>query len=229
MTEDGLICGGSDLCSELRGASHTTFSLTYAGDPPSRVVGSTQNLRLIVDHSPLTLGHLLLLPVEHVVSFGHIVDTLGGEIDQLLESMHSHYTKTFGSYSVLEHGSSTTMTMTCIDHAHWHIVPLSGSDVRARMARDGLDILTLEGRRELSQFAHDDLTYFYCYDGVTHTAMGVGVELRRQYLRSVIGDIVGIPDPLWDYAVVVRKELLRQTVALAQQWGLDLAAKRDAP
>jgi len=114
MTEDTLTCDGSDLCNELRGAKNTTFSMTYGGDPPSRIVGSTQNLRLIVDHSPLTLGHLLLLPVEHVVSFGHIIDTLGTEIDDFLKSMHYHYVDTFGPYSVLEHGSSTSMTMTCI-------------------------------------------------------------------------------------------------------------------
>jgi len=95
------------------------------------------------------------------------------------------------------------------------------------MAQDGLDIRVLDSNRDLSRFAREDLTYFYCYDGSLHTVMGVGRELRRQYLRSVIGGIVGVPDPLWDYAVVVRKELLRETVALAQQWGLHFA-QRDA-
>ena len=228
MTDDTLICDGSDLCSELRGAARTTFSSTYAGDPPSRVVGSTRHLRLIADYSPLTLGHLLLLPMDHVVSFGHIVETLINEIETLLASMHSHYIATFGTYSILEHGSSSSMTMTCISHAHWHIVPVSGSEVRSRMARDGLAAQRLGSSRDLAKFAHDDLTYFYCYDGASHAALGVGSALRRQYLRSIIGDIVGVPEPLWDYALVVRKEFLRETVALAQQWGLRAAGQGDA-
>ncbi|MEV5088691.1 hypothetical protein ACWEQ5_30280 [Streptomyces griseoincarnatus] len=43
--------------------------------------------------------------------------------------------------------------------------------------------------------------------------------MRSQYLRSVVGRLLGIPDPLWDYALVVRRELLRETMTLTRSWG----------
>jgi len=49
--------------------------------------------------------------------------------------------------------------------------------------------------------------------------------MRSQYLRSVVGEIIGIPDPLWDYSLVIRKELLRDTVEIASRWNISRLAE----
>jgi hypothetical protein len=40
----------------------------------------------------------------------------------------------------------------------------------------------------------------------------------RQYLRSILGRVLSIDDPEWDYALVVRKDYLRETMSRARLW-----------
>jgi len=63
-------------------------------------------------------------------------------------------------------------------------------------------------------------SYFYVGDSFQHRLYGVGKKMRRQYLRSVAGGLLGIPDPEWDYALVVRKELFRATLSRVTNWSL---------
>jgi diadenosine tetraphosphate (Ap4A) HIT family hydrolase len=213
---DKLECVGSDLCDELRGSINTSFTLTYQSDPPSRMIASTSHLALLADLSPLTAGHLLLLPKDHHVSFGHVVARLGSEIRSLLDRVTPRYTDTFGPPTIVEHGSSSTMNAACISHAHWHLVPVDGQRLCRLMEKDGLVATVLDRMEDLGSMALDDAQYFYCFDGHSHRVFAVDRKMRSQYLRSLMGEILGIPDPLWDYSLVVRKDLLRQTMRAFQ-------------
>ncbi|MFI6030114.1 hypothetical protein [Amycolatopsis magusensis] len=55
-------CTGADFCEEISGAADTSFRRFHEGDPPSRRVHSAPDFELPADLSPLTTGHLLLLP-----------------------------------------------------------------------------------------------------------------------------------------------------------------------
>ncbi|MFI1563982.1 HIT family protein [Streptomyces sp. NPDC020490] len=215
--ESGLRCVDSEFCEEIAGAPDTTFSAIYGGDPPSRVIWETSRFRLIADMSPLCAGHLLLLPVEHYLSFAEFVDVRHGELAAVFSVLKSLYRSAFGPLTILEHGSSAAMrTRACISHAHWHILPVDGQHVDSLIAADGLPAVSLTDIKGLAALRGEP--YFLCahegeykvYDG--HTPM------RSQYLRSVVGRLLDIPDPLWDYALVVRKELLRETMTLTRSW-----------
>lgn len=220
-----LTCVGSDLCEELAGSHRTSFTLTYQGDPPTRMIGETAGLRLVADLSPLTSGHLLLLPLAHFVSFAHVVGELGTEIHAFLNHLIPQYTETFGPPIILEHGSSSDMNSACISHAHWHLLPVAGERVRRIMARDGLTSSTIGGFEDLAVMAQRDLSYFYCADADSHHLYGISRKMRSQYLRSVVGEVIGVPDPLWDYSLVVRRQLLRATVAMARDWNMSQLAQ----
>ena len=219
VMREPIACAASDLCDEIAGAGDTGFAATYRGDPPRREVYAIEGLRLIVDLSPLMVGHLLLLPEKHFLSFGHVVPEMADRTNQLLARILPLYRATFGQVAaVVEHGSSTRMTSACITHAHWHLVPVNGYEIRRRMAEDGLTARRLRGFEELHEYAEADSSYYYCFDGESHHAFGADRWVRSQYLRSVIGGLLGIPDPLWDWSLIVRKELLRETLALACDW-----------
>ncbi|MEU6404593.1 HIT domain-containing protein [Streptomyces sp. NPDC046985] len=213
----GPHCVDSDFCEEIAGAPDTTFSAVYEGDPASRVIGETPRFRLIADMSPLCVGHLLFSPLEHYLSFAEFVDAFHAEFATAFAAIGSLYRAAFGRLTVLEHGSSDAMrARACISHAHWHILPVQGARVDSLISADGLSSRCLADFSELAAFKGEP--YFLCahedewrvYDGST--------PMRSQYLRSVIGRLLGIPDPLWDYALVVRKELLRETMALTSGW-----------
>lgn len=217
--DDGRTCSGTDLCDELRGMPTTAFAAVYAGEPASRTILRSENLTLLADMSPMMLGHMLLLPIRHYLSFGQVVGDMPDEVQRFLDAALPRYQKTFGSVVVLEHGSSSAMDAgACISHAHWHLVPLDGRQVEEVLAGDGLVGETIGGIRELANLGRRDLPYFYCGYSDRHTVYDCGTAVRRQYLRSVMARLLGIPEPLWDYALVTRHDLLRETVRLTSTW-----------
>lgn len=217
-----LQCVESDFCEEITGAPDTTFSLVYEDDPPSRVLLETPRFRLIVDMSPLCVGHLLLLPVQHYLSFAELIGEHGEELIEILTEVSSLYRHTFERLTVLEHGSSSAMKSgACISHAHLHMLPVDGRDVNSLIAADDLPSTTLAEIGDLASFRGEP--YFLCgHDGEYRVFDGKR-PIRSQYLRSVVGRLLGIHDPLWDYALVVRKNLLRETMARASDWRTTLA------
>lgn len=216
-------CLGSDFCHELAGARDVTFHHIYEGSPPERIIGRGNTLALLADMSPLTWGHLLLVPNDHYVSFGAAMCDHAEEVATALKQIVPPYAASFGEPVFLEHGSTMRMEgSACVTHAHIHLLPLPFREVSALMAQDGLTPTTLGGLADLEQFGHDDLPYFYCGDATEHQVYAAVQARPRQYLRSVAGRLLGIADPEWDYAVVVRKSILVATMKETAHWRLSL-------
>jgi hypothetical protein len=82
----------------------------------------------------------------------------------------------------------------------------------AVMRRDELELTALGDITSWTEIYKDSRPYLLCSDGersfVTFPPLGV----RRQYLRSAAAEVLGIPDPEWDWSLVIRKDLLRNTV-----------------
>jgi diadenosine tetraphosphate (Ap4A) HIT family hydrolase len=214
-------CLDGGFCQELSGATDTDFTRTYQGDPATRVIYRSDHLTLLADMSPLTVGHLLLVSNDHLLSFGAAISAHEDEVKDVLNSLIDHYARTFGEPILMEHGSSPNMAgSACITHAHMHFLPLQLDAVHRVMTQDGLAATELGTLNDLRQLGEQEVPYFYCGDRTRHHVYGVALELRRQYLRSVAGRLLHIIDPEWDYAVVVRRELLRITMARATGWGM---------
>ena len=223
------VCNGAELCDELRSADVSTFATTYQGDPPSRQIASVPGFRLIADMSPLTVGHLLLLPEDHYLSFGHLDAVRSARARAIVAVLRPLYVATFGQMAVLEHGSSSELPSACITHAHWHFLPVDGTRAASLMARDGLTGVELSDFTGLQRFATADRPYYYCGDGTTHIAFDAERRIRSQYLRSVVGAMLGMADPEWDWSVVIRKNLLQATMIATQGWHERIAGEAPAP
>src|SRR4051812_29282292 len=107
MGEPSAAC---DLCAEMGGATdETEFGRTYEGDPGDRVILASENLRLLADLSPLTTGHVLLLPTQHYLNFASVMAGHATEVMDLLQTIWPTYVSEYGQLAVLEHGSSSAM------------------------------------------------------------------------------------------------------------------------
>ncbi|MFY1636219.1 hypothetical protein ACN27F_23580 [Solwaraspora sp. WMMB335] len=100
-------CDGDELCDELRPGDGDTFAAVYRGDPPSRTIASMPGFRLVADLSPLVVGHLLLLPEEHRLSFGHLDAVRIGRVRDIVGRLRPRYVATFGQMAVMELGHPT--------------------------------------------------------------------------------------------------------------------------
>ncbi|MQY05182.1 HIT family protein [Actinomadura macrotermitis] len=223
MPEPEGFCVGSDFCQELAGAGETVFQRVYDGRPSSRIISHGSTISLLADMSPLTRGHLLMVSNRHYVSFGQLMIDHADAAKTALADVLPQYKASFGEPVIMEHGSTNSMDgSACITHAHLHLLPLQLDQVHALMTLDGLSSTALGSISDLAELGHADLPYFYCSDASTHRVYGVAQPMPRQYLRSVAGRLLGLDDPEWDYAVIVRKQLLRATVEEAMDWRVPL-------
>ncbi|MFG1948799.1 HIT family protein [Nonomuraea sp. NPDC048826] len=212
-------CSGADFCQELSGHADTAFKSVYGGDPPERIISRSENLALLVDMSPLCVGHLLLVPNGHYVSFAEVVKEYCAEVEHALDRIFDFYVESIREPVILEHGSSLEMDRgACISHAHLHVLPLEWEAIHKEMSEDGLACTELGGIGALAKFGEGGSPYFYCADRSRSHVYDSRRDLRRQYLRSIAGRLLGIPDPEWDYAVVIRKDILHTTMNLTSGW-----------
>ena len=215
-----VVVACEDFCTELSGSVDTSFHRTYDGDPASRVICQGQSLTLLADLSPLCTGHLLLVSNHHYLSFAEVCVNHLVEVRESLKQIRSLYSTTFGPSVIIEHGSSLNQEgASCITHAHWHILPVEPETIIAAVAKDGLTYVDLRDLSDLTAAAAGN-SYYYVSDGNIHRIYRIDRTLPQQYMRSVVGRILGIPDPQWDWALVIRKEHLRTTMRATTEWHL---------
>lgn len=216
-------CASSDFCDELAGVAETSFFRTYGGDPESRLLGQTENLAVIADLSPLTSGHILILSRLHHLNFAQVVEAHPSEIRDLLNLLLPQYVQSFGRVVILEHGSAEKMVNSaCITHAHLHLLPIARQAVDEAMENDGLRWTSFPSLQDLGRTPWTTSAYYLSGAESDFRLYEPVPELPRQYLRAVAGAILGIPDPEWDWAVVIRRNLLRETIARTSNWVLPL-------
>ena len=210
-----------DFCQELSRAKDTSFNRTYLGDPPSRVICQSQNLTVLVDLSPLCIGHLLLVSNYHYLSFAEVCANHLEEVRDTVTQVLRLCSVTFGHSVILEHGSSPGAEGTsCISHAHWHIIPIDSRAIIAAIAMDGLSYVNLSRLDDLAAIVEWKTPYFYVDDGNIRRVYRGNRTLPQQYMRSIVGAVLGIPDPQWDWALAIRKEYLRKTIKAVKSWRL---------
>ncbi|WP_420446475.1 HIT family protein [Candidatus Poriferisodalis sp.] len=209
-------CDDSKLCDEIAGAvDGIAFHEIYAGDPPSRIIGQSDNFLLICDISPIVAGHCLLVPRHHYLAFGHIPGNLANEFETFRAECEHLVGSIFGSPTVLEHGSSSTMSPSaCVTHAHCHIVPNAAASYDVFQA-DRLIGRRVSSWRALAEPARNDRPYIYYRDphAGDEYLFEDNLSKRHQYLRVVTAEVFDIPEPDWDWAMKIRKHLLRETVS----------------
>jgi len=207
------VCDDSRLCAELSGhRDGIAFFEVYGGDPPSRVLHQTDHFAVLIDLAPLVVGHLLIVPKEHRLSFGqvplHQWEELLGLRGQVVDQIRHRY----GEVMILEHGSSSDLTFSaCVSHAHWHVLPLL-IDLLPTLEADGLSGSAVDSIHDLRAYGRADLPYIlydkleagtWLFDG--------GISKRHQYLRAVVAEQVGIPDPEWDWSLFQNRDAFRST------------------
>lgn len=211
-----VACDDSEICAELRGIRDGVgFHATYNGDPPSRVVAASENFTALVDLAPLTAGHLLLVPRQHIVSFGHVPTDIWDELEGFRDDVVDRVRDTYGPPIIVEHGSSSDLRYSaCVSHAHWHVIP-TDAPMLGYFERDGLGGRQIASARDLRDLAERDQSYIYFHrpEGGDHWVFEENLSKRGQYLRMVLAEHLELDDPDWDWGVVQRKDLLRATVA----------------
>lgn len=203
----------SEFCEELNGSLDTAFTRIYQGRPASRIIDESAELVALSDLSPLTPGHVLVVPRSYYPSFAAVLGEHGSGVLSLLHSVRSDVARAFGETVVMEHGSTTGMRGgACISHAHLHVLPLRGALALDLMKRDGIRFRRLSELAGLAALSSSERPYLFFSHQEMHWVASAEALPRPQYLRSVAGRVLGMSDLESDYAMVVRREYGRRTL-----------------
>lgn len=96
---------------------------------PSRPMWVSSRLALMPTIGPLTTGHMLLVPRQHLTSFGALDAADWADALKAIAGVEGLLERRFGVTLAFEHGTSGSPTAGgCgIDHAHMHFLPVRRS------------------------------------------------------------------------------------------------------
>ncbi len=99
------------------------FCKILAGDIPSRVVYEDEDFKAIMDVSPATKGHCLLLPKNHYANLYEMPDDVASRLLPVAKKIAAHLTEVLkcdGLNLVQNNGEVAGQT---VFHFHMHLIP----------------------------------------------------------------------------------------------------------
>jgi diadenosine tetraphosphate (Ap4A) HIT family hydrolase len=185
-------------------------------DLPSRSIAESDHFAVISDISPLSPGHVLVIPKAHLLNFGSVNEEQRGELTQLLTRVKEVISHCYDTPVIMEHGSSTCSDGGgCISHAHLQVFPARVemlqplSRFRVEHITSFWDLRRWSDRDEPYVFFQDRDEDMYIADEIN------GIE--KQFIRIQIARSIGLPDPQWDWRKRIFLENLYETVRILKQ------------
>jgi hypothetical protein len=149
-------------------------------------------------------GWVLVISKQHVVCMGAIRKRLEGELRYVVGCTRKVVTEAYGAPTLFEHGPSVEGTsIGCgVDHAHFHLVPLSFSllaEARLSPELGGWKWNICEGEfGALRQLYRQGKSYLYIGEPGCGSVYCTPQRIPCQSLRRVIAGKVGLADK-YDY------------------------------
>lgn len=113
-----------EFCVEFSGSKDTTFRRLYPNFDGGRVVRARGEVMVLPSISPITFGHVMIVPSIHVSSFADLTDSVLADAEFLLDETERSL-EPLGKCFVYEHAVRVPGHSACgIDHAHLHVVPI---------------------------------------------------------------------------------------------------------
>jgi histidine triad (HIT) family protein len=102
------------------GADRCIFCAIMAGKAPAEIIWSDDRFVAFLDISPITAGHVLLIPRAHVSSVYELEGNLYAELFLVARDLASAIQNVVGSRRV-----GLAVEGFGVDHAHLHLVPVN--------------------------------------------------------------------------------------------------------
>lgn len=203
-----------DFCIELK--LRTQYPLSRRGT--DRIVYETPNFAVLVDISPIAVGHMLIISKFHYLSMAKAWQKHAAELEKLIIDVAPLYAELFGALTIVEHGSSADLSglSACITHAHMHLLPFD-SELSTPYRHDFTEL----HRRPLSRSAASSWIaspYIMLWSHYESSFVEiVSQPPYKHYARSLVGRIAGMPAAEWDWGVVSQSANFQRTMVSAGQ------------
>ena len=103
--------------------SNCIFCKIAAGEIPSKTIYEDGDFRVILDISPASKGHALIIPKEHYADIYGLPDDLAGKVMVLAKKLAAHMTEALGcdGFNLLQNNGEVAGQT--VFHFHMHLIP----------------------------------------------------------------------------------------------------------
>ena len=125
------------------------FCKIAAGEIPSKTIYENEEFRVILDISPATKGHALIIPKEHYANIYELPEEMAGKAMVLAKNLAAHMTEALGcdGFNLVQNNGEVAGQT--VFHFHMHLIP--------RYEGDGNQDKLCWNHLELSQEELDDI------------------------------------------------------------------------
>jgi diadenosine tetraphosphate (Ap4A) HIT family hydrolase len=215
---------GCCFCSEFAG-ERTEFHDLYP-DLASRLILDGPNFVVMPSLGQLAPGHMLLVPRQHVTSFGELDVVLRSEALSLYLAWRQTLSEHFSSTVCFEHGSPPGASSGgCgIVHAHIHIVPLAGIQPTLPPAmgdgwRESSGSVWLDEAAAVTRRAGG---YLMWHGPGEAPHLETATDVPSQHLRRHVARVLG--ENRWDWRTAGRRQQLAVMLSGSTRHALASAA-----
>jgi len=172
-------------------------------EPWDKIIYETSSFVLTPTVGALIEGWTLIISKRHVPAMGALTDEELSELNELVIRVRNQVEQEYGCTTIFEHGPACKgTTFGCgIDHAHFHVVPLSIPI--ASLAEKELESPfiweNMTDLHDLSKINREGISYIYVMENSTNQGIIARLkDIPSQFMRRVIANFLGIPN-LYDY------------------------------
>ena len=152
------------------------------------ILGETENFLIAADAHPLTEGHILIVPKEHLPCVGTFSEELVDEFSEVLETVSGFMTRAYGKFAWFEHG----VLGQTVFHAHVHVLPFEGGI--KEIVPEGDDMISfLEDAAELSWLYEAEQGYLAVFMREQLHVIDASLAEPR-FFRKRFADALGVPE-----------------------------------
>jgi diadenosine tetraphosphate (Ap4A) HIT family hydrolase len=178
------------------------------------ILKETDNFVAMPSIGALMPGYLLVLPRQHLLSFGHIPATHDAELQVLLQTMERWLMATYSASVIFfEHGptSFTKRGGSCTDHAHLHLAPVPSHVDLLSVMRGDFAVRQVQTMAALHDQIATGIPYLFLrhHDGTMHLCHAP--DAKSQHLRRALARQLGLHST-WDWAAFPGAEHILATI-----------------
>lgn len=170
------------------------------------ILCNTKHFYVKTDISPVTEGHLLVIPKTHIFCMATIPSAYEDEFEEILHNIERFYYRKGANCLFFEHGCCNEKEpgSSCIHHAHLHAIPVSPTDEKTII----IEACKKLGTPLFSKSLVMDTGYLYLKTTCMNKAFYWKDEVKQsQFFRILISKTIGdIRRSRWQNCIVDEHE-----------------------
>ncbi len=175
------------------------------------IIAETENFFLVPALGQFIEGYLLIVSKSHYSSMSLLDLSTFNELIKFSKEVSVIIEKTYGKVTIFEHGSinASNSAGCCVDHAHWHILPLD-FDLKEMLIKN-FNVNLISDETEILSYGKKNISYLYYANSINQRFILDALYVPSQFFRIIIANKIGLIDN-WDWRLYPYYDNIKNTI-----------------